>query len=168
MDTKKIIQRAQHSSFYRWMLNLALNRMVPFNRPHGLRVLEISGQRVKVLLPYRKANLNHIRGLHACALATASEFATGFLLVSLLDGSNFRLIMQRLEMDYHYQGKMNAFAEFSIPEMWMQENIYLPLKNSESVVVTCTVKIHDENGAHLSTGNVHWQVKEWRKVKTAA
>lgn len=166
MDTDKILQKAKSSSFYRWVLNLALDRMVPFNKPHGFRVVEISDYRLKILLPYRRKNLNHIRGLHACAMATVSEFTTGFLLISKLDPKKYRLIMQRLEMDYHFQGKMDAHAEFVISSAWLEANIFGPLKTKESVVVNCQVPIHDVKGNHLSTGNVHWQIKDWSKVKT--
>jgi hypothetical protein len=140
--------------------------MIPFNKPHGFQILEISSSHLKILLPYRRKNLNHIKGLHACALATVSEFTTGFSLVSKLDSKKYRLIMKQLEMNYHYQGKMDAVSEFSISEEWLQTNIYDPLKTSESVVVNCQVKIHDIKGNHLSTGNVFWQVKDWNKVKT--
>jgi len=74
--------------------------------------------------------------------------------------------MQRLEMDYHYQGKMDAFAEFIATEDWIQENIYTPLETQESVVVECTVQIHDTNQNLLTTGKVFWQVKSWEKVRT--
>jgi acyl-coenzyme A thioesterase PaaI-like protein len=166
MDTTKLLIKARNSGFYRWILNRALDRMIPFNRPHGFEVIEIEDFTLKTLLPYRRKNLNHIRGLHACALATVSEFTTGFLLISKLDPKKFRLIMQRLEMDYHYQGKMNAIAEFSISEQWLEQNIFTPLLTSESVVVNCQIKIHDQKGNHLSTGNVYWQIKDWSKVKT--
>jgi acyl-coenzyme A thioesterase PaaI-like protein len=166
MDTDKILQKAKSSSFYRWVLNLALDRMVPFNKPHGFRVVEIGDHRLKIRLPYRRKNLNHIRGLHACAMATVSEFTTGFLLISKLDPKKYRLIMQRLEMDYHYQGKMDAHAEFVISPDWLEANIFGPLKTKESVVVNCQVPIHDVKGNHLSTGHVHWQIKDWGKVKT--
>jgi hypothetical protein len=166
MDTTKLLVKAYNSGFYRWVLNRALDRMIPFNKPHGFQVIGINSYSLKTLLPYRRKNLNHIRGLHACALATVSEFTTGFLLISKLDPKKFRLIMQRLEMDYHYQGKMDAIAEFSISEQWLEENIFEPLKTSESTVVNCQIKIHDERGNHLSTGNVYWQIKDWNKVKT--
>jgi acyl-coenzyme A thioesterase PaaI-like protein len=166
MDYHKLLVKAQDSGFYRWLLNLALDRMIPFNKPHGFKVVEIGAYRLKTLIPYSRKNFNHIRGLHACALATISEFTTGFLLVSKLDAKKFRLIMQRLEMDYHYQGKMDAYAEFSISEQWMETNIYHPLQANESVVVNCEVRIHDAKGNHLTTGHVHWQIKDWNKVKT--
>lgn len=162
----KIVEKAKHSSLYRYLLNWSVDRMVPFNKPHGFRVVEIGQESIRTTIPYKRRNLNHIRGLHACALATLSEFTTGFLLLSRLDASRYRLIMQKLEMEYHYQGKMNAFASFSLSENWMTENVYGPLNNQEAVVVKCQVKIHDIEGNHLSTGHIFWQIKDWRKVKT--
>jgi Domain of unknown function (DUF4442) len=168
LDPNKLVEKAKTSSFYKGILNFALDRMIPFNKPHGFRIVEISDYSLKTLLPYRRKNFNHIRGIHACAMATVSEFTTGFLLISRLDAKKYRLIMQRLEMDYHYQGKMDAFASFSISEEWLTEKIYQPLKQQEAVIIPCEVKIHDSKGNHLTTGKVFWQVKDWAKVKTKA
>lgn len=168
MDTSKILQKAQHSGFYRWILNRSLDQMIPFNKPHGFAVVEIGDFRLKTIIPYKRRNFNHIRGLHACALATISEFTTGFLLVSKLDPKKFRLIMQKLEMNYHYQGKMDAYAEFTISQEWLETKIYNPLKSNDAVVVPCEIKIHDRQGNHLTTGHVYWQIKDWSKVKTKA
>jgi acyl-coenzyme A thioesterase PaaI-like protein len=167
-DTKQVLEKAKTSSFYRGLLNWSLNRMIPFNKPHQFKVVEIGDYYLKTQIPYRRSNFNHIRGLHACALATISEFTTGFLLVSRLDAKKYRLIMQKLEMNYHYQGKMNAFAEFQISEEWLNANVYSPLKSNEAIVVNCQVKIYDEQKNHLTTGNVYWQIKDWSKVKTKA
>src|SRR5688572_33026468 len=151
-DAVSIVRKAKSSAFYLRILNWSLNRMIPFNKPHGFVIVEISDNHLKTLLPYRRKNFNHIRGLHACALATVSEFTTGFLLINRLDAKKYRLIMQRLEMDYHYQGKMDSFAEFSISEEWLTEHVYEPLKSQDAVVVACEVKIHDEKNNHLTTG----------------
>lgn len=148
------------------VLNWSLDRMIPFNKPHGFRIVDLGDDHIKTSLPYKRRNFNHIRGLHACALATISEFTTGFLLITKLDAKKYRLIMQRLEMDYHYQGKMEAYATFHVSESWMNEKIYVPLQVGESTVVPCEVKIHDSKGNHLTTGKIYWQVKDWSKVKT--
>jgi len=166
MNVSKFIDRARHSAFYLWLLNLGLQRMIPFNKPHGFRVVEIGDHHVKILIPYKRKNFNHIRGLHACALATISEYATGFLLVSKLGFDTYRIIMKRLEMEYHYQGKTDAVAEFSLLPEWLQNNIIEPLRLQESIVVQCEVKIHDAEGKHLTTGKVYWQIKKWANVKT--
>lgn len=168
MNLQKLLSHAEHSGFYKWLLNRALNYTIPFNSPHQFEVLAISDRELKVRLPYRRSNLNHIRGLHACALATVSEFSTGLLLIKRLDPAKYRLIMQRLEMDYHYQGKMDATASFAIPDEWLAHEILKPLETKESTVVICEIKIHDTAGNHLTTGRVHWQIKDWKKVRTKA
>ncbi len=167
-DPAKIVEKAKHSAFYLKLLNWALYRMVPFNKPHGFRILEIADYRLKTIMPYKRRNFNHIKGLHACGLATISEFATGFLLLSSLDMKKYRMILQRLEVNYLYQGKMDATAEFAISQEWVEEKILTPLKTQDTVVVPCEVKIHDLKGNHLTTGVVFWQFKEWAKVRTKA
>jgi hypothetical protein len=166
MDLQKLLKQAETSPFYKWLLNRGLNYTIPFNKPHRFQVQEISDQHLKVRLPYRRSNFNHIRGIHACALATVSEFSTGLLLIKRLDPAKYRLIMQRIEIDYHYQGKMDASAFFHISEEWLQKQIYEPLQTRESAVVECEIKIHDVAGNHLTTGKVFWQIKDWKKVKT--
>lgn len=165
-EPAKILEKAKNSSFYRGVLNLSLDRMIPFNKPHGFKVVEIGDHSLKTYIPYKRRNWNHIRGLHACALATLSEFTTGFLLVTKLDSKKYRLIMQKLEMNYHYQGKMDAYATFSISEKWLEDQVITPLREQDAVVVVCEVKIQDIKGNLLTTGNVHWQIKDWTKVKT--
>ncbi len=167
-DPNTVLEKAKTSPFYLRILNWSLSRMIPFNKPHHFKIVEVEDYRLKILIPYRKSNFNHIRGLHACALATISEFSTGFLLISKLDPKKYRLIMQRLEMDYHYQGKMDAHAEFKISEAWLHEKIYAPLQTNDAVVIKCEVKITDTQGNHLTTGQVYWQIKDWSKVRTKA
>ncbi len=166
MNTTEIVKKAQTSGFYLWLLNQGLFKMIPFNKPHRFKVVEITDYSIKTILPYRRSNFNHIKGIHACAMATVSEFTTGFLLVSRIDPKKYRIIMQTLQMDYHYQGKIDAYGSFEISDEWLQSQIYTPLETSDSVVVDCEVKIIDREGNHLSTGHVFWQVKPWDKVKT--
>jgi acyl-coenzyme A thioesterase PaaI-like protein len=166
LNANEVLQKAKTSAFYLKLLNWSLTRMIPFNKPHRFRIVEIEDYRLKSVMPYRKSNFNHIRGLHACGLATISEFTTGFLLISNLDMKKYRIIMQRMEMNYHYQGKIDATAEFAISKEWLEEKVIEPLKTQESVVVPCEVKIHDVNGNHLTTGTIFWQIKDWSKVKT--
>jgi acyl-coenzyme A thioesterase PaaI-like protein len=166
MNVNKIISRAKNSKFQLWLLNAGLQRMIPFNKPHNFRVIEIGDHHVKMMIPYVKRNFNHIRGLHACALATISEYATGFMLLTKLGFDTYRIIMQRMEMDYHYQGKTDAFAEFSVTQDWLEEQIIQPLNQHDSIVVQCQLKTFDSQGKHLTTGTIHWQIKKWAKVKT--
>jgi acyl-coenzyme A thioesterase PaaI-like protein len=166
MNLQAFFDRARQSAFHLWLLNRLLPQMIPFNRAHGITVTALSQFAVTLKLPYKKSNLNHIKGLHACALATTSEYATGLVLVSNLGFDNYRIIMQRLEMSYHYQGKTDAVATFSISNDWLEQSIIKPLDTVASVVIPCEIKTFDSNGNHLTTGHVHWQVKKWSSVRT--
>lgn len=166
MNLPQLAAKAQDSSFYRWILSKALNTMVPFNGPHKFKVLEISKTNLKVCLPYRKRNLNHLKGIHACAMATLAEVSSGFLLISILDPKKYRLILSRLEMDYHYQAKTSVFVDFEISEAELQKMIIDPLNEQGVVTISPEIKILDEQGNHVATGTAHWQIKDWAAVKT--
>ena len=165
-DLRKMLLQAQQSSLRLWILNMLLARVIPFNGPHKLRVAEVFDDGVRVQLPYTRRNLNHIKGLHACALATLAEYTTGLSLLYLLGSKRYRLIMQRIEIDYLYQGKISAEAEFRLSNddcEALSEEV-----ESEGVVVRpFEVVIRDNESNELCKARVHWQLKDWSKVSTS-
>ncbi|WP_305982915.1 DUF4442 domain-containing protein [Roseivirga thermotolerans] len=165
-DTATLMAKAKTSKKHLSLLNFGLARMIPFNKPHGFRIKSLTDFGVDIHIPYKRVNFNHIKGIHACALATASEYSTGLVLLNCLGAKNYRIIMQKLEMDYHYQAKMETTVSFAISQEWLQKEVITPLEKNEAVVVCCEVKAHDKEGNHLTTGRIYWQIKEWSKVKT--
>lgn len=166
MDISKYIKKARDNKMRLWLLNKILYRAIPFNKPHKFYIRDIGEDHVEVTLPYRKRNLNHIKGLHACAMATLAEYATGFLLLTKLNPKEYRIIMKRIEMDYHYQGKMEAYCRFELSDDDIKARLLEPLKTEEAITIKCEPKIYDKEGNHLATGHVYWQVKSWQKVRT--
>ena len=165
-DPAVLLNKAKTSRFYLWLLNQVLSRMIPFNLPHKFRILELSDTHIKTLLPFIRKNKNHIGGLHACALATLSEFSTGVLLLTGLSPKEYRIILKNLDIQFFYQGKMDAYAVWRIGQDFVQKSVLEPLKSAESVTLPCEIKIYDQQGNHLSTARVYWQIKPWAKVKT--
>lgn len=166
MDLARLIDRARTSSLYRRGLNLALGWMIPFNRPHGLRVHPIPSGGIRVEIPFRRANRNHIRGIHACCLATAAEFCSGLALMEHVDPKRYRIIMKEIRMEYHYQAKAGAFAEFAPSPELLDEKLKRPLEAGEPVLFVAQVPVHDRSGNHLATGEITWQIKDWAHVRT--
>lgn len=166
MNLNAIINKASDSKFYLWLLNQGLSWKIPFNKPHGFKITAINPNKIQTVLPYKKRNLNHIKGIHACAMATLSEYTTGLMILYKLDVKKYRIIMQKLEMDYHFQGKMDAIAEFSIDDEWVKNEVEIPLKQHDAIVIPCEVKLYDIKQNHLSTGKIYWQIKTWDKVRT--
>ncbi|MEM7548951.1 MAG: DUF4442 domain-containing protein [Bacteroidota bacterium] len=166
LNPEKLVEKARTSSFYLWLFNRATERLIPFNKPHGFKISELNENSIRTFLPYKRRNLNHIKGIHACALATLSEFTTGALLLTGLPSNKYRIILQNLEIKYFYQAKKPVKAFFEITPKWVEENIIKPLNENDSTVVKCVIEIQDVDGNHISTANVYWQLKEWAKVKT--
>ena len=165
-DLQKMLKKAQRSSFRLWLLNRVLWRVIPFNAPHRLQLVAITDEGLRIRLPYVRRNLNHIKGLHACGLATLAEFTTGLTLLYHLGTTQYRLIMKKIEMEYHYQGKQSAYAEFNLTKDWIQEEIIAAIRSEGSIVRVFEVEIADEGGNKLCTGHVHWQLKDWSRVQT--
>jgi acyl-coenzyme A thioesterase PaaI-like protein len=166
MELAGFIDKAKTSRFRLWLLNKFLHRFIPFNKPHKFEIMAIGDEDVKIRLPFRRKNLNHIRGLHACALATLAEYTTGFMMITKLNPKIYRIIMKRIEMDYHYQGKSDAICHFMLNAQQLKEDVIYPLKDSDAITYVCEPKIYDTNKNHLATGKVYWQIKSWERVRT--
>ena len=166
MNYEKHIENAKNSKFGLWKLNFSLFRIIPFNKPHGIKLKRITDNSIETIITYKRKNLNHIRGIHACGLATAAEFASGFLLLTRLNSKKYRLIMESIEMTYHYQAKSNVTAQFSLNDEWLEENILSPLKEKDVVFIKCQIELYDSKENHIATGFTNWQIKDWEKVKT--
>jgi len=167
INPNNLMRKAKGSGFYLWLLNRMLWRMVPFNKPHKLVIEKINDRGFTLKLPYVRKNLNHIKGLHACALAALSEYVTGLTLLTLLDFKQYRIIMKGLKMEYQFQGKSDALVQFTLSEQWITDNVVTPLEKNDSTEINCEVYVKDITDKNLCTGNIQWQIKRWDKVKTS-
>ncbi len=161
-----LAQRARTQAWARWLLSRALGWFIPFNGPHRFRVVRVEAHALTLKLPYRRANRNHLKGLHACALITLAELTSGACLLLQVDPRRYRIILQKLQANFHYQARRAAYARFEAPPQWVQDQIVTPLGEQQKVSVPCTVELHDEAGHHLATAQVHWQFKAWQSVQT--
>ncbi|HMC96238.1 MAG TPA: DUF4442 domain-containing protein [Flavobacteriales bacterium] len=166
MHLPSLLAKARTSAFSRWWLNVLLPYRIPFNWPHGFRVLPLVEGGISVRIPYWRINRNHINGIHACALATAAEMCSGLSVLEQLDPRKYRLIMRSLHMEYHYQAKQEALATCTPRAAEIDANVVRQLQAQDAVDYTSTVLVNDKGGNHLATGTVIWQVKEWEKVRT--
>lgn len=167
MDTfQAAVQKAERSAFRLWVLNRVLHWRIPFNKPHGLRISEITPDGFRVEIPYIRRNYNHIRGIHACCLATASEYVCGLALLRKLGSDKYRLIMERMEVRYKYQAKSPVSAYFEVTDAFLQEKVIAPLAENDAVFVEFTTVIKDVKGQVISEADTRWQIKSWDKVRT--
>ncbi len=166
MNVPQLLARARHSALARAWANALLPFIIPFNRPHGFRVVPLKEGGISVEVPYWRINRNHIKGIHACALATAAEMCSGLTVLERLDPKHYRMIMRELRMQYHYQAKRRTIASSAPTAQEIEEQVVRPLQQADQVDYTNTVILRDIDGNHIATGTVTWQVKPWSKVRT--
>ncbi|MDA0913071.1 MAG: DUF4442 domain-containing protein [Bacteroidetes bacterium] len=148
-------------------LNFIFKRILPFNAPHGIRILELNEEGVKVRLPSKRANRNHLKGMHACAIATACEFCSGLAVLSKFQMNSYRLIMNRLEVDYLRRaapGDCLARAEVSND---LKDQILRMIEQDEKGAARFQMvsTLYDSNGEAVAIATVHWHVKSWDRVQ---
>jgi acyl-coenzyme A thioesterase PaaI-like protein len=133
VNFERYFAKAQHSSFYRWLLNRGLWFKIPFNLPHKVRIMEIGDETISMELPFIRSNKNHINGIHACALATLCEYVSGLSLVRFLPADKYRIILKDIHIIYHYQAKTKVTAQFTADKMLLNE-IRSELQKADAVL----------------------------------
>lgn len=163
LNLENIVKRAYTSKFWLEILNYGLWFKIPFNKPHRLRIIELSENSISVRIPYVRKNMNHLKGIHACALATASEYACGFLLISRLSADKYRLIMRSMHVDYTKQGKSDVYVKFNLDENRIEE-ITSKLKIEKQCLEILEVEVRDKQQNLISVAKLEWQLKEWKSI----
>ena len=99
-------------------LSRVLGRIVPFVGTSGLRYEEMTAHRVTVSIRNHRSVQNHIKGVHAVAMALLAETASGFVTMMNLPDDKLPLI-KSLKVDYHKrsQGDMRAVATLTDEQM---------------------------------------------------
>lgn len=121
-------------------ISAVFGRVVPFVGTAGLLYEEITPERVVVSIRNRRPIQNHIKGVHAAAMALLAETATGFAVGVNLPDDKLPLI-KTLRVDYtkRTQGGMKAVA--TLTEEQRQQ-----ILTQDKGEVTVPVVVTDESG----------------------
>lgn len=156
-----VLRRADGSAWQRFLLGLLLRLVVPFNRSLRPRVRAVSARKVEIEVPYRKAALNHVGGMHACALATAAEITTGVLLLVHLDPAEFRILMTSMEIVYHVQARSAVRASANIDEESGLSAVVEEALSQGTAHCTLTSQVYDNENRLVCEGIFDWHIKRW-------
>lgn len=137
---------------------------IPFNRPHKIKIVELSDSHAIMRIPYKTINTNHLGTIHACAIATIGEFPAGLVLIKNFDPSKYRVVMTELNAVYHHPGTSELTARSQLSDDQL-EQIKLKLKDSDETSVTMLSKITDEKCAHIADIRTTWQLKAWNQTR---
>lgn len=138
-------------------LDVLLNIGIPFNRWLGLRIKEISRERVVIESPPTVLRRNHVGTAHACAQALIGEYASGLIVAQHFPLETYRMIIGRLEIDYGKAGRGVLYGVAEAP------NPFPELVDEEGWVPMKTV-ISNEKGEEVAVCTTRWQVKSWARI----
>jgi acyl-coenzyme A thioesterase PaaI-like protein len=156
-DPIKLTEKIPNPKIRNRVLDLVMSYNVPFNRWLGLHIDEIADNHVVITSPPTRLRQNHVGGTHACCLALMSEYAAGMCIANHYGIEEHRLIIGKLEIDYHKQGKGKLRSEAKAPAEWPE------LTNGE-VWIDMVTEVRDEKNDLISVCKTKWQLKDWSQV----
>jgi acyl-coenzyme A thioesterase PaaI-like protein len=132
------------------LVSFMLGNVVPMVGSAKLRFEEVTNARVVVTIRNRRRVQNHIKGVHAAAMALLAETATGFCVGMNVPDDKLPLI-KTLKVDYlkRAQGDMKAVAQLR-PEQIQQ------IQTQDKGEVTVPVSITDESGGEPIQCEMVW------------
>ena len=149
-DTNAILSRWRKLSGMpggAWMFSRMLGRFARYSGTIGARVVELAAGRSVVVMRDRPAVRNHLRSVHATALVTFGELASGLAMVAALPPRT-RAIVTGLEIDYlrKARGTRTAHGKAPLPD------------GAESTEYVVTASITDATGDEVAAMRVRWLV----------
>lgn len=131
----------------RWLFNRLIGRMVPYTGALGARVEELRPGYARISLTQRRGVENHLRSVHAVALANLAEMTTGLAMLTALPGSA-RGIAVRLSVEYlrKARGRLTAECACEAPSGREEE-------------VTLRTDIKDAGGEVVARGEARWLIR---------
>ncbi len=134
------------STLGRFLFNLIFGFMVPYSGTIRPQISEIKPGFARVVLKDRRIVRNHLRSIHAIALANLGEIASGLAMIAALP-QNTRAIVTHIDIEYtkKARGTLTATGSASPPQTV-----------TEPTTQVATASIVDRQGDIVATLNVHW------------
>ena len=140
------------------LMSRLMQEVIPFNRPHRLSVLSLNDLRCEVALPFRRRNLNHVGTMHACALATAAEYASGLCVLSAFGVGHVRLVMANMQISYLRRGDSRCVASAELPSKTL-EHVQGQLKDHGRCAFDLRSVVRDAADEVVAEAQITWHLK---------
>jgi len=157
MDSERLLntwRRLRGTAAGRWLFSYFVGRTAPYSGSVRGCVLELEPGHCRVRLRDRPRLRNHLRSVHAIALANVAELASGLAMLTSLP-SEARGIVTRIDVRYEKKarGTLVATSASRAPER---------VEGDMEHVVEAEVR--DETGERVAVARVHWRLGPRPKV----
>ncbi len=140
----------------RQLLSAASNLFEPFSAAMGLRVLQLSEERIEVVLPDWWRNHDSEGSLHNGALSVLGEFTARLFWERHLDLRRAQMRVRRIEVKFlkKISGEARATLQMSEAE---REGVLFRLRSQGEVTVESAVSIYDSKEQLAAQLQIDWQ-----------
>lgn len=136
------------TSFGRWLFSFLLGLFVPYSGTISASVIEIEKGSSTLELRERRKIRNHLKSIHAIALANVAELASGLAMLSALP-ANCRGIVRSINIEYSKKARGTLIVKGSANP---------PQVISENIEQLATAEIFDSTNEVVAVMKVIWQV----------
>ena len=132
----------------KWLFSRLVGRAAPYTGTLGALILELEPGRAVVELKDRRQVRNHLRSIHAIALANLGELASG-LAASAAMPQGVRGIPTSITIEYHHKarGTLTATGTAEMPDV------------TEPTTAQVRADIRDRSGTTVTTVTVTWKLE---------
>lgn len=132
-----------------WLFSRMVGRMAPYTGSMRAHVVELEPGYARVLLKDRRRVRNHLRSVHAIALANLGELASGLAATAAMP-AGVRGIPTSIRIDYlkKARGLLTATGTASLPAV-----------HAEPVSAEVHAAIRDEAGEDVARVRVEWKLE---------
>jgi len=131
----------------KWLFSKLIGFAIPYTGSIQPRVVALKPGHAVVNLHDRRKVRNHLRSIHAIALANLAEFTTGLATLSGMPQGS-RAILTGLEVEYHKKARGTLKAEC----------ISTPPSNDENQSLRVKTTIVDAQGDVVASGTATWLI----------
>ena len=146
-DIRSLWDRVSPLPGGRRIFSILLGRIVPYTGSIKPLVLELTASGARIQLRDRRAVRNHLRSIHAIALANIAELTTGLPLAYAVMPAG-RTILVSLTVDFvrKARGTVTATSSFVPPAATHESEIEIP------------VEVRDESNEVVVRARARWRV----------
>jgi len=137
----------------KWIFSRIVGFTVPYTGSIAANVALLEPGRGQITLKERRKINNHLRSVHAIALANLAEMVTGLTLLNSLPDDT-RGILTSMQIQYHKKarGLLTAECDCEIPE------------NNEERELQLSGEIKNESGEVVATATATWRIGPEKKA----
>ena len=129
------------------IFSFLLGRIVPYTATIHPRVLDLTATGARISIADRRGVRNHLRSIHAIALANIAELTTGLpLAYAVMPRGRTILLSLTVEFVKKARGTLTATSSFVAPSPDAESEIEIP------------VEVRDADGDVVVRGRARWRV----------